>query len=166
MQVIEDAHCLLPGLPCSLYVAGGAAGVTQVGEDLGFVETVTEFPEQTQCALVTVGGVAMVADLVLDVAEAVPDVCLAAAVPQLMVQGQGLPAERAGLLGLAEQRVAIADGVERSGLPGSVPGGPEQAEGLFGLLDRVRDATLAPCYQGQRLVGPGLAEDVAEFAVQ
>src|SRR5262245_30491382 len=111
-QVVEDDQGLLPGIPGLLLVTGRVTGVAEVGEDLGCVEAVPECPEKTESAPVALGGVAMVPELVLDVAEAVPGVRLLAAMEaDFLVQSEGLPAERAGPLRLAEHRVAIAEGI-------------------------------------------------------
>ena len=138
VQVVEDDQGLLPGSQCCLLVAGRVTGIAEVCEDLGFVEAVPELPEETESALVAACGVVMVPELVLGVAEAVPCVCLLAAMEaEFLVQGKGLLAERAGPLRLAEQRVDIAEGIESRGLPGSVPGGLEQVKGLLGMPERV-----------------------------
>lgn len=98
-QVVEDVQGLLPGSPGVLLVTGRITGVAEVGEDLGFVEAVPEFPEKEETALVAVGGVAMVTELVLDVAEAVRGVCLLDAMQaNFLIQSEGLLAERAGPL--------------------------------------------------------------------
>lgn len=86
-QVVEDRQGLPPGFPGLLREAGGAAGVAEVGESSGFAETVPEFPEDAEGVLVTRGCFDEAAELVLAVAEAVPGVCLAAAVGEFSVQG-------------------------------------------------------------------------------
>jgi hypothetical protein len=55
------------------------------------------------------------AELVLGVAEAVRGLGLAEAVAGVAVQGEGLLADRPGLLGPAEKDVVPADGVEGEG---------------------------------------------------
>lgn len=142
VQVVEDFQGLMPGIPGLLLVIAGVAGVAEVGEDFGFVEAVPEFPEKAESVLVAVGGVAVTAELALDVAEAVPGVCLLAAMEaEFLVQGESLSAERAGPLRLAQHRVAIAEDIESRGLPGSVPDGPEQVKGLLGMAERVAVST-------------------------
>ena len=95
-------------------VLGGVVDVAEMGEHLGFLVAVAEFPEDIQSATVAVGGVGEVAELVLGVAEAVPGVRLAEPVAQLEAQRKRLSAEGPGLLVGAEPGVAPADIVDLS----------------------------------------------------
>ena len=45
LQVLKDGQRLLPGLPGLRQLAGGVAGVAEVGEDVRFMEAVAEFPD-------------------------------------------------------------------------------------------------------------------------
>ena len=44
LQVLEDGERLLPGLPGLRQLAGGVAGVAEVGEGLRFAAAVAGFP--------------------------------------------------------------------------------------------------------------------------
>jgi hypothetical protein len=72
LQVLEDGQRLLPGLPGLGQLAGGVAGVAEVGQDVRFIEKVAGFPEEAERALVAGGGFGEVAQMVLGVPQAVP----------------------------------------------------------------------------------------------
>src|SRR5689334_23643294 len=118
-------------LPGSAGVARMTSGVQAVAEmrqrrsQLGLVAELAEQPG----ALPEAGDrLVMPPEAVVGVAEAVPGEALAVPVVDLAVQGQRPLVARQGLLVLAEHAAAppgVADGV---GLPGPVPGRPEQLE--------------------------------------
>src|SRR5215469_3098855 len=115
LQVFEDGEGLLPGLPGLGRLAGGVAGVAEVGEGLCFVEAVAGSPVQTEGTLVAGGGFVEVAQMVLGVSQAVPDISLGPAVADFGAQGECLAAEHPSLLVVTEKPVAPADGIERFG---------------------------------------------------
>jgi hypothetical protein len=95
-----------------------------VGEHVRFIVAVAGFPVQAERALVAGGGFGEVAQMMLGVPQAVPGIPLEPAVANLRAQGECLPAERAGLLVVAEQAVEPANVVERYGLGRLVADGP------------------------------------------
>src|SRR5215467_16303097 len=101
LQVVKDGQRLLPGLPGLGQLAGGVAGVAEVGEGVRFVVAVAGVPEDAERALVAGGGFGEVAQVVLGVSQAVPGISLCPAVACFCTQGDCLPAERAGLLVVA-----------------------------------------------------------------
>ena len=64
---------------------------------------------------------------------------------------------------VAKQRVAPADPVQRTGLPGPVARRAAQVEGLLGVPERVRRAALHLGQFGQAIAGARLAGRVAEL---
>jgi hypothetical protein len=88
LQVLEDGQCLLPGLSGLGQLAGGVAGVAEVGEGARFLETVAGFPVKAERALVAGGGFGEVAQVVLGVPQAVPDTSLERAVADFRAQGE------------------------------------------------------------------------------
>lgn len=82
------------------------AGVPEVGESIRFEISVAYLPRDSEGALVVGGGFGEVAQLVFGVAQAVPGMSLEPAIADFCVEGEGLPAEGAGLLVVAEVGVA------------------------------------------------------------
>jgi hypothetical protein len=115
LDVLEDGQRLLPSLPSLRQLGGSMMGVTEVGERVRFIEAVSGFPEDTDRAMVAGGGFGGVAQMVLGVSQAVPDLSLEPAVADFRAQGECLAAERAGLLVVAEEAMAPANVVERYG---------------------------------------------------
>jgi hypothetical protein len=56
LQVLEDGERLLPGVPGLRQLAGGVAGVAEVGEGRRLAEAVAGFPVQAERATVAGGG--------------------------------------------------------------------------------------------------------------
>ncbi|BCB89667.1 hypothetical protein Psuf_069800 [Phytohabitans suffuscus] len=69
------------------------------------------------------GGLLVLGEVVVGVAEAVPGAGFPAAVAELLLPGEGLPAVGDGLLVVAELGVVPADVVEGVGLAVRVSGG-------------------------------------------
>jgi hypothetical protein len=118
LQVLEYDQGLLPDTSRFQRVPCGVVDFAEMGEHLGFLVTVAEVPEDMQGAMMAVGGIGEVAELVLDVAEAVPGVRLAEPVGQLEAQRKSLPAEGLGLLVGTQPAMAPADIVEGRSLHG------------------------------------------------
>jgi hypothetical protein len=100
------------------------------------MEAVSVFVGDAERALVADGGFGEVAQMVLGVTQAVPDLSFEPAVAGFPAQGECLPAERAGLLVVAEKAVVPADVVERCGLVGLVADGLIQAQRLLSMPER------------------------------
>jgi hypothetical protein len=164
-QVVEDVQGLLPGDAGLLRIPRSVAGVTEVGEDLGFIKAVAAFLEQVQRPPVASGGLREAADLMLGVAEAVPGQRLAAAVAAFAVQGESPVAERSGSLWVAEQDVAPADRVKGCSLPSLIIDGLEKGQSLFSVAERVPVAGLTLADPVEGLVDAGLAIAVPELPV-
>lgn len=109
MQVVEDVKGFVPGMSCPPALPAGQAVVAQVGENLGFAETVTGLAGEAESLPVTRRGLSQVAEAVLGVAQAVPRGGLVIAVTEFAVHRHGTPAECPGLLVVAEQGVTPAD---------------------------------------------------------
>ena len=166
LQTLEDGQRLLPGLPGLGQLAGGVAGVAEVGQDVRFIEKVAGFPEKAERALVAGGGFGEVAQMVLGVPQAVPDMPLEHPVAGFRAQGECLPAERTGLLIVAEEAMTPADVVERFGLVRLVVDGLVLAQRLLSVPERVGVAALPGGQHAETLVDLGLAMAVAEPLVQ
>ena len=91
LQVLEDRHRLLPGLPGLRQFAGQVAGVADSGESAGFAEPVAAFPEQGESTLVAVGGFGAVPQMELGAPEAISDMCLEPVVADFGAQGKCRP---------------------------------------------------------------------------
>jgi hypothetical protein len=102
VQVVEDGQCLLPGILSPLRIAGCVAGVAEVGEGSGLAVVIAQVPDDIEGVLVMCCRFVQATELMFSVAEAIPGVCLAIAVAEIAVQGQGLLAERPGPLVVAE----------------------------------------------------------------
>lgn len=80
VKFVEDVQRLLPGV-AGTYRIYGRAGVTEVSQNVGLAEPVAEFPGQAKGMLVADGRLSVAAQVVLGIAEAVPRVRFATAVP-------------------------------------------------------------------------------------
>jgi hypothetical protein len=85
-HVIQDGEGPLPGLSGSPQFAGVMLGVTEMSEGHRFSWAVAELSGDAKCALVALGGLSQVAELVLGVAKAVPDISLENAVTSLRIE--------------------------------------------------------------------------------
>jgi hypothetical protein len=141
-------------------------GVAEVNERPSLGETVAQLSEQAESVPVARGGFVEMAELSLGKAEAVRSESLAVAGAKLAVQEQGLLAERACLLPVAEPELAIADIIQRVGLPSLVTDGSEQGEGPLGVAERVAGEFFVVGHIAQGLIGAGLASPVAELPAQ
>ena len=72
LNVVEDGQGFGPGVAGGSHVAGGVAGVAEVVEDDGGAVAFFGLGQQAQGLLVAAGGLGMLAELVVDVADAVP----------------------------------------------------------------------------------------------
>ena len=90
-------------------MAGGVVGFPEVGQDGGFVVAVAEVAVEGEGVDVAVGGVGVVAEVVVGVAEAVPRLGLPVAVAYLLEEGEGLLAVGEGGGVVTEQGVVPAD---------------------------------------------------------
>jgi hypothetical protein len=116
LHILEDGKRLLPGLPGLRQLASGMARAAEVGENIGFIEAVAEFPEDVERALIGGGCFAKAAEMVLGVAQAVPGISLEMAVADFRAEVESLSAVRASLLIVAMESAIPADGVEHFGL--------------------------------------------------
>src|SRR5215469_2634129 len=119
-------------LPSLRQVAAGVQDVGDTGEGGRLEVTVADLPGDAQCALVAGGGFGQVAEMLLGVAQVAPDISLKLVVATFSVERECLPAERAGLLVVAEAKVKMADGEEHVGLSRLVANVLEQAQALLG----------------------------------
>src|ERR1700730_15435100 len=85
-QVIQDDQSKLPGLLGLRQLAGVVVGVAGGGESRRFGWAVAEFPGGAERRLVADAGLGKVAEMMLGVAEAVPDVSFENAVTDLSVE--------------------------------------------------------------------------------
>jgi hypothetical protein len=76
VKMIEDDNCLLPDGTGGSCVADGVVGVAEVGEGLGQAVAVAEVVIQLDGVLKAGDGLGVVAEVVVDVAEAVPGASL------------------------------------------------------------------------------------------
>ena len=80
LQILEDSQRLLPGLPGLGQLAKTLTGVPEPSEGLCFLEAVADFAVQAERALVAGGSLGEVAQMVLGIPQAVPDLSLDPAV--------------------------------------------------------------------------------------
>ncbi len=115
IDLTEYAQGLFPGLPGSALLARAVLDIAEMIERDGLVVPVGAFPAQVNSPLIAGDGLGVVAEVLMDVAEAVPggDV-VPAAFAERPDPGQGLLAVGEGLGVVAEQRMAVADVVEAS----------------------------------------------------
>jgi hypothetical protein len=118
--------------------------VAQALERASLEPPVADVAIHPQRALVARAGLAVLAHLVVDQAEAVPGVGLPKAVVEVAQQRDGLLAVRPRPLVLAEMGVVPADAVERRRLAGPVPGGPEEGQRPLCVGDRVTALAALP----------------------
>lgn len=142
------------------------ARVADVGEDLRLTDAVAVIAAQAECRFKVVGGPGEVPEVKLGVTEGVPDVVLEMAAAELGDQGQGLLAERACQLVIAEEGVVPSDAIEHLGLRELIAAGLKEAQRLFVMTEGVGAATLNPGYRREILLGPGLPHAVIEPLVQ
>ena len=101
-------------------VAHGSEDVAEVEEGVGLVVAVAEFPEQAEGVTEPAGRLDMVAEPAVDEPEAVGGVGLPLAMSVGSVELQRLVTMLERRRELAQQGVAIAQGVERDSLPDTV----------------------------------------------
>src|SRR5262249_39265902 len=111
--------------------------------------------------LVAVDRLAMVAEVAVRVAEAVPGPGLALAVVQLLGHQEGVVAVAHGQLVPADQGVRPAERVERPRLAGPVAGRAVEPQRPFSVWHALRRILQALPDPGQAQVGPGGGEAVA-----
>ena len=159
------ATASLPGPARLLVLPGRVPCVAEVGEHRCLTVAVAELPEHRERTLVARHSRDMVAGLVLDVAQVVPDPRLIEAMATFPQQGQGPLAELPGLPVAAEVGMAPADSGEGPGLLHLVTNGLEQDQGLLAVAERLGVALLEIGYPGHSPVDDGLPGLVAEPTV-
>jgi hypothetical protein len=110
--------------------------VAEVVERIGFVIPVAEFPAEIEGSLIAGDGLLVAAELVMDVAKAVPGALFPVAFPKVLDRGQSLLAVGEGFLVVAEFGVTVADVIKDHHLPGLVSGGTVQVEGSQRVAER------------------------------
>src|SRR5437870_4199585 len=101
-ETVQDLHGSLPGRPRRLEIAHPLVRVTQRGVYERFAEQVPRFPEQLDRGHIAFDGAGMLAEPVVNVAEAVPGLAGVELVSDRRLQLQCLPAESDGDLVVLE----------------------------------------------------------------
>ncbi len=161
VELAEDAQGTGPGPAGGRGVTRAELGVAEVIERVGLVEAVREFGVEAGGPLVARDGSLVLAELVMDVAEAVPGGGLPVALARLPDGVQRLLAGRDGLLVIAEQGLAEADAVKGRRLARQVPGRAGKLEGTQGVAECVRGPVRPLGQPGEAVVNLGLADAVA-----
>ena len=162
VDLVEDEQGVCPGPPSDLGVTRAELDVAEVIERVRFVEAVRQCPVEVDGALVAGDGSLVLAELVLDVAEAVPGSGLPVTLAHRADGVQRLLAVRDGLLVIAEQGVTEADVVEGLRLARQVPGRTEELEGAQGMAECVRGTLLPLGKPGEADVNSCLAHEVGD----
>jgi hypothetical protein len=102
VDLVEDEQGMCPGPFGGLGVTGAELNVAEVIERVRLVEAVRQFLVEVNRSLVARDGSFVLAELVMDVAEAVPGGGLPIAVARLPDSVQRLLTARDGLLVIAE----------------------------------------------------------------
>jgi hypothetical protein len=165
-EVVEDRQRVTPGLTSRVGGSGSEVRVTDVGEGAGLEEAVAEVVEDIEGVPVAGEGAAVVAELVVGVAHAVPCDCLAGAVSDLLVQGQGLPAVDERVVEVAESGLVPSYRVERS-RPAVVVVAPGiEVKSSLGVLPGFDVVVLRPEQPAEIVVRTSLTDAVLELFVQ
>src|SRR6266511_1572874 len=82
VDLFEDGQCSLPRVASRVDLAGGLVRLAEAGQRAGLVVAVAEVPVRDQGLLVVLGGLGVVPEVVVGVAEAVPRVGLPVAVAE------------------------------------------------------------------------------------
>src|SRR5712691_5467730 len=87
-DAVEDVQGVPPGLAGGLRAACTVVGVAEVSQDDGLPVEFSGRGEEAQSLLVAPDGLLVLTEPVMDVAEAVPNVCLVELIVQPALQGQ------------------------------------------------------------------------------
>jgi len=162
VELVEDEQGICPGPFGTLGVTRAELDVAEVIERVGFVEAVREFPVEADGSLVAGDRSLVLAELVMDVAEAVPGGGLPVALAHRPDGVKRLLAGRDGLLVIAEQGLTEADVVEGLRLARQVLCRTEKLEGTQGVAECVRGTLLPFGKPGEADVNSCLADAVAD----
>src|SRR5256885_15791114 len=102
VYLVEDAQCLCPGPAGRGDVARALVAVAEMAENQGFGAFVVCGPDEPEGCLVGGDGLAVAAQVVVGVADAVPGARLALLVIGMLQQAAGLLAERVSLALVAQ----------------------------------------------------------------
>src|SRR6266516_260937 len=157
VEVIQDDEGFFPGRAGLMGTPGGMVGVADVIERLGLAPAMAGLAVQVERTLVAGGRFGVVAQLMMGVAQTVPDVALLlGVVAKFLLQLESLPAVAERLPVIAELGMEPADPVQGQSLAEPVAGSVEQIQCLLGMAERVC-ATAPPLkIEGQIDVDAGL----------
>ena len=95
VELVADGQGVLVGVAGGVGVVGGVVSVAEAGEGGGFLVVVAEVAELVEGVVVAGGGLGVVAEVVVGVAEAVP--CVGAAAASEASSPHGCRPRRAGV---------------------------------------------------------------------
>src|SRR2546421_7443750 len=130
VEVGEDRQRLPPGVQGRFVVADGVVTVAEAIVDRRFEVSVAEPPVDGERCLVVGGRLGVLAEVVMDVPEAVPGGALPVELPDVLIQVQGPLTGDERLLMVSAQRFVPADVVERVGASPTMAEMLEQVQGL------------------------------------
>src|SRR6185312_142165 len=146
--------------------ADGVVDVTEAAEAGRLAVQVAGGAEQQDRVLVAPDGLRVAVKVQVDVAKAVPGVCLGAEIAQLADEGERLLAVGERLVIVAQLGEIPADVVEGTGLPFPAARGLILPQALARVLQCLPVPALRPGQPGQVHMSLGLAGVVAKFSVQ
>jgi len=133
-EFVDDDQSLGPCSTCGAEVTRGVLGLTEVGETGGFAVAIPAPMEQVDGLPVADDSLLVLTKMMVDIAEAVPDVGLAVEIADLQAQDKGLTTVNERLVIVAQLSGIPAQVVEGRGLPCQVTGRPIVLEAVMGVV--------------------------------
>jgi len=134
VEFVEDSQSASPGRASCVGRARGVVGIAEVDQRIGFAPAVARRTAQADGTPVTGDRFAVLAEMNVGVAQAVPGRGRAGTVAELLLESQRLLAADESVPVLAQFGLVPTDVVERVGLSGSVAGDPEQLQCPLGVV--------------------------------
>jgi hypothetical protein len=164
--LVEYCQCLFPCAGGRSGVAAGKVRFAEPGESRRQERELAELPAYGDSYLVAGHRLAVAAEAVVSISDAVQCDGLAGTVAELAEQFRALLAVLKSPERFAELGVAPADDVQGGGLPAAVAGELIQPQRFPAVLERVAVFALPRARVGERGVGEGLTLMVSQLSLQ
>jgi hypothetical protein len=166
LQLVKDLQGTGPRGPGCHVIGRRAVGVAEMRQHHGRVEAIPELAAQGSCLLKAAHGRSQVAEAIVGVAKGIRGASHAKPVPELLMQVDRLLTGLHGREGFSRFDLKCADIVKSSSLASPVANGPEKAERLPAVLQRLAKPRLLLAYPGDAQVCAALARAVGELPAQ
>jgi hypothetical protein len=161
-EVFENLQGIPPSPQSGDGIPRQLVRLAQPQQRFGGQIALTHSAEQLQGVLVAGNGLAMIAEVVMDVSEAVPGVGLAVVVVEFLVPRQRFSTIVERFLVVPEVGVLPAEAVQDLGVSTLVAGGAVQLQGSSAVSERLGMSVLAAENETESFMDACLADQVAE----